>query len=793
MKMVISVITPSYNQGLFIERTIRSVLDQSGDFSIEYFIADGGSTDDTVKIIRDYEFRVREGVYPIRCQGVKLSWVSETDRGQADAVNKGILNTSGEIIAWINSDDIYYPGAFAAVTDFFSRNTAVHAVYGRSNHIDEHDRIIKPYPTEPWSYKRLFDICFLCQPAVFFLRSLVDKCGSLDPDLQFCMDYELWLRYGCETEFHFLERLVAGSRLYQTNKTMAQTVAVHHEINDMFRKKFGQVPRRWIYGFARTVEQERQKSVYSGQVDLDRVREVAQDAFLKWWGYIPPEELEYMDLFVSVPRSNRWPVRRQLEGLNCLRIGIDTNQTFPQIAGSEQIADMLVRDLAKTNSDEQFIIYNCPSAFFYGTDSEEETLKIELENVHYADATLNSGQSRDFRVRSPNNLMANLGYPDVIHVSSCDFPDINDAKIVFSVFDLSFVDHPELYTQTTLESLRQGLKFAAESADMIIAVTNYLKSKFLEIYPEFPSYRIKTINLASRFDCEQTSTAEQGLEKDGFWLYSGPVEPIANLHNILAGYQLHLMSCPEARPLIVVGGNQRLQCDLETTIESMGLTHGVKVLGKINNSTLRWLYENCFGFCYPSFLEGFFFPVIEAMSLGAAIIVPDTPNFRELAGESAIYVNSGNPQSIADSLNRAHCDQTLRAELKKKSKKRANKYSWPEMVGQIHQIYLEAYRLPKRAEKPAQKKDPRIELIDPGNQAYSRHNGVAQTAFDSTVPVFIYRSEKRVKLVMRILSWFRRFFNKNMTVKNTLKQIGPINKFIKFTRSKLSKEFPNWV
>ncbi len=97
--MIISVVTPSYNQGAFIERTIRSVLDQAGDFFIEYFIADGDSTDNTVDIIKDYALRIKRGDYPIRCQGIELSWVSERDSGQADAVNKGIANTTGEIIA----------------------------------------------------------------------------------------------------------------------------------------------------------------------------------------------------------------------------------------------------------------------------------------------------------------------------------------------------------------------------------------------------------------------------------------------------------------------------------------------------------------------------------------------------------------------------------------------------------------------------------------------------------------------------------------------------------------------
>ncbi len=170
--MIISVVTPSYNQGAFIERTIRSVLDQAGDFFIEYFIADGGSTDDTVDIIKDYALRIKREDYPIRCQGIELRWVSEQDRGQAHAVNKGIEATSGEIIAWINSDDIYYPNTFSTIAAFFRDNPSALAVYGPSDHIDENDRVIGPYPTEPWDYNRLFETCYLCQPGVFFEGSL---------------------------------------------------------------------------------------------------------------------------------------------------------------------------------------------------------------------------------------------------------------------------------------------------------------------------------------------------------------------------------------------------------------------------------------------------------------------------------------------------------------------------------------------------------------------------------------------------------------------------------------------
>ena len=237
-----TVITPSYNQGRFIERTIQSVLSQ-GVPRMEYFVADGGSTDETVEILKKY--------------GNSLRWVSEKDKGQAHAVNNGIKTTTGEIIGWLNSDDIYYAGALAAVKEFFDTHPYVDVVYGNANHIDENDGVIEPYYTENWNYERLKDICFICQPSVFFRRKLLEKAGLLDDKLQYCMDYEYWLRLGKQVDFVRIDRILAGSRMYNDNKTLGSRVAVHKEINDMFREKFGSVPDKWIFAFAHVYAEQK--------------------------------------------------------------------------------------------------------------------------------------------------------------------------------------------------------------------------------------------------------------------------------------------------------------------------------------------------------------------------------------------------------------------------------------------------------------------------------------------------------------------------------------------------------
>lgn len=246
MSLSFSVITPSYCQGQFIERTIQSVLSQQEEgIDIEYIVCDGGSQDDTLEVLKKYE--------------QSLKWISEADGGQADAVNKGIRLTSGEIIAWINSDDIYYPGAFRAVQEIFATRPEVQVVYGNANHIDAFDQVIEPYPTEDWNYPRLKDICFICQPATFFRRQVVEQYGDLDASLKFCMDYELWLRYGSHLDFVRIHQLLAGSRLYDTNKTLGQRVPVHYEINEMMVKKFRLSPEKWVLAYVSISIEERHK------------------------------------------------------------------------------------------------------------------------------------------------------------------------------------------------------------------------------------------------------------------------------------------------------------------------------------------------------------------------------------------------------------------------------------------------------------------------------------------------------------------------------------------------------
>jgi glycosyltransferase involved in cell wall biosynthesis len=247
----ITVTTPSYNQGEFIEETIVSVLSQQGDFAIEYLIMDGGSTDNSVDIIKKYEDLLRCGKWPLACRGITYRWSSGKDKGQADAVNKGFALATGEILGWLNSDDTYLPGAFQRVADHFRTHPGCALLYGNAYYTDKKGAVTEPYLTEPFSLRRLADYCFICQPSAFIRATALTEVGEVNINLHTCMDYDLWIRLGkkFEADIAFIEEYLATSRMYEENKTVSLREKVYEEGMATVERHFGYVGYWWFDGF----------------------------------------------------------------------------------------------------------------------------------------------------------------------------------------------------------------------------------------------------------------------------------------------------------------------------------------------------------------------------------------------------------------------------------------------------------------------------------------------------------------------------------------------------------------
>lgn len=206
-KPPISIVVPSYNQGQFIGDTIASILSQ-GIEGVEILVMDGGSSDQTVSILRNYRDQIH--------------WISEGDKGQSDAINKGMSQAHGDILAYLNSDDRYVRGALRSVLDAFQRNPSADIVYGDINYIDSQGSLIRSGKTIDFDYNIfLYDYDFICQPASFWRRSVIERIGMMDLSLRYHMDYDFFMRAaaaGCH--FYHLRYPLADFRFHGESKTV---------------------------------------------------------------------------------------------------------------------------------------------------------------------------------------------------------------------------------------------------------------------------------------------------------------------------------------------------------------------------------------------------------------------------------------------------------------------------------------------------------------------------------------------------------------------------------------------
>jgi len=222
-----SIVTPSYNQGEFIEETIRSVLLQ-GYPNLEYIVQDGGSQDGSVEIIKKYEKWI-------------TNWSSRPDGGQSDAINQGFERATGHLLGWLNSDDVYLPGALQRIAKFFAMNPAASLVYGQAENISREGKSLGA-ATQVQAYDRnylLAESNIIAQPAAFFLHDSFKAVGCLDTSLHIVMDWDLWLRMEAQGSIHCVPWTLAQMRLYPETKTYSSGRTLYREIRSMVERYGG--------------------------------------------------------------------------------------------------------------------------------------------------------------------------------------------------------------------------------------------------------------------------------------------------------------------------------------------------------------------------------------------------------------------------------------------------------------------------------------------------------------------------------------------------------------------------
>jgi glycosyltransferase involved in cell wall biosynthesis len=259
----VSVVMPSFNHARFIRQAIDSVLAQ-GYEPLHLLVMDGGSRDETVDILRSYGDRIR--------------FVSEKDGGQSDALNRGFARVGGDILVWLNSDDVFLPGAIRTVVDAFRRHPDAQFVYGRGWNIDEHGRLMEDSGVLPFNLWKLINHRnFIHQPSCFFRRSLLDRVGPIREDLNYVMDWELWVRFAAYLGV-YVDEMLSCNRTYAQNKTQSGVFRRWREIRRIARPYAGRPwpPVAWFYLTEAVLQWLRQRRLPGWMTrPLDR---------FFWWG-----------------------------------------------------------------------------------------------------------------------------------------------------------------------------------------------------------------------------------------------------------------------------------------------------------------------------------------------------------------------------------------------------------------------------------------------------------------------------------------------------------------------------
>jgi GT2 family glycosyltransferase len=225
----ISVVTPSLNQGRYLRKCIESIFSQ-GYPNLEFLVIDGGSTDESLSVIREYANRIDY-------------WVSEPDAGQSDAINKGFKRANGELVAWLNADDFYLPGAFERIAEAYRANRLAPFYFGDGHRVDiEGNFISKFFPPGSLHFDRqalVMGLNYILQPSTFIHRGALERAGYLDTGLHYGMDSDLWMRLSALGEPVAVASALSASREYAATKTASGSFARVEELRKISMKHSG--------------------------------------------------------------------------------------------------------------------------------------------------------------------------------------------------------------------------------------------------------------------------------------------------------------------------------------------------------------------------------------------------------------------------------------------------------------------------------------------------------------------------------------------------------------------------
>lgn len=366
-----------------------------------------------------------------------------------------------------------------------------------------------------------------------------------------------------------------------------------------------------------------------------------------------------------------------------MRIGFDVSQTCTERAGCAWFADSLARALAGDLKGNQLVLYHhfgrwINEATKEGTDIRRHGVSSPLKKIH-------PDQARELW-REPGSGTELPGRPDIVHANNFSAPQVCPAKLVYTVYDLSFWVHPGYTTETNRLVCHEGLMNALFRASAFVFISEFSRKEFERLLPGFLERNGKAclhLPLAARNPGAPRNRQDPGT----YWLAVGSLEPRKNYETLLAAMEPYWERSAAAKPLWICGGEGWKSEALRQKIEALEKAGKVKRLGYVPDKDLSRLYQGAFGLVFPSHYEGFGLPVMEAMEQGCPVICGRASTMPEIGGDAVRYADALDPGAIVQAMLEWEEQPEIRREFIRRGRLRSELFSWKKSADLLWDFY----------------------------------------------------------------------------------------------------------
>jgi glycosyltransferase involved in cell wall biosynthesis len=375
-----------------------------------------------------------------------------------------------------------------------------------------------------------------------------------------------------------------------------------------------------------------------------------------------------------------------------MKIGFDISQTGQYKAGCGYYAHGLISHISQLDSDNQYFLYRTFGDSYWDPNYLEIEVKLG-KNYQASLLQISREEASAFWKKPIVEIEKQLNYLDILHSNNffCPSEGLQSGKLIYTVYDLSVISHPEWTTEENRLVCFNGIYQASLYANHIIAISEYTRQHFINTFPYYPANKISVIYPGSRYSVVSNASPVEKcfrLHSNQYWLNVATLEPRKNHRRLLKAYAQLKKLNKTTYPLVLVGAKGWLMGGLRDFITGLGIEKDVIFLDYVNEQQLCWLYQNCYCFVYPSLFEGFGMPVLEAMSLGAMVITANVSSIPEITGDAVLLVNPYKEEELFQAMLLVARQEVDLASFKQKGIYRSRFFCWLESAKKLLQLYL---------------------------------------------------------------------------------------------------------